>query len=134
MVEMKKPAGVLVLVIIYIILAVLRFGASLLVMFSEGTAQALMLFCLAPNVILGIIYLFIAVGLYALKRWAWILALVFSLISILYALLNIYGISIGIDIVGEVDISNVFLAVPIISLVMNIIVLFVLWRNKDLFD
>ncbi len=134
MVEMRKPAGVLVLVVIYIILAVLRFGASLLVMVSEGTEQALMLFCLAPNVILGIIYLFIAVGLYALKRWAWILALVFSLISILYALFNIYGISIGSDIVGEVDVSNAFLAVPIISLVLNIIVLLVLWRNKDLFD
>ena len=134
MVDMRKPAGVLVLVIIYIILAVLRFGASLLVLVSEGTEQALMLFCLAPNVILGIIYLFIAMGLYALKRWAWMLALVFSLISIVYALLNIYGISVGADIVGEVDISNAFLAVPVIALVLNIIVLLVLWRNKDLFD
>ncbi len=106
----------------------------MLVMVTEGTDQALLLFCLAPNVILGIIYLFIAVGLYALKRWAWIMALVFSIISILYALLNIYGISIATDLVAEVDISSAFLAVPVISLVLNVVVLLVLFRNKDLFD
>lgn len=134
MVEMNRPAGVLVLVVIYVILAVLRFGTALLVLASEGTQQALMIFCLAPAVILGIIYLFIAVGLWALKRWAWILAVVFSLISVFYAILNIYGVTAGSDLVADVDVSSVFVAVPIISLALNIIVLLVLWRNKDLFD
>ena len=132
--NMPRPVGVLMLVVIYIILAILRFGASLLLVTSEGSESSVMVFCLAPNIILGIIYLLIAVGLYGLKKWAWILALVFSILSVFYAILNIYGITVGIDLVSEVDISNVFLAVPIIALILNIIVLLVLWRNKDLFD
>lgn len=132
--DIKRPTGVLVLVVIYIILALLRFGSALLVMIGEGTSSALMVFCLAPAVILGIIYLLIAVGLYALKRWAWILAVVFSIISILYALLNIYGVSVGFELAEEVDISSAFVAVPIISLVLNIVVLLVLWRNNEYFE
>ena len=134
MVEMRRPIGVLVLVVIYLILAVLRFGSSLLVMLSEGTGEGLALFCLAPSVLLGIFYLLIAVGLYTLKRWAWVMAIVFSLISIGYALLNIYGYSVGTSLVEDVDISSAFLAVPVISLVLNIIVLLVLWRNSELFE
>ena len=103
-------------------------------MISEGTGEGLALFCLAPSVLLGIFYLLIAMGLYALKRWAWVMAIVFSLISIVYALLNIYGYSAGTDLAGEVDISSTFLAVPVISLVLNIIVLLVLWRNSELFE
>ena len=132
--NIPRPAGVLILVVTYIILAILRFGTSLLVVVSEGTESSIMVFCLAPNIILGIFYLLIAVGLYALKKWAWIMAIVFSVISVFYAILNIYGVTVGIDLVSEVDISNVFVAVPIIALILNIIVLLVLWRNKDLFD
>ena len=134
MVEMKRPFGVLILVVIYLILAVLRFGSSLLIMLSEGTGEGLALFCLAPSVLLGIFYLLIAMGLYGLKRWAWIMAIVFSIISVGYALLNIYGYNVATDLVDEVDISSTFLAVPVISLVLNIIVLVVLWRNSEIFE
>ena len=129
-----RPIGVLILVIIYVILAILRFGAILLVMVTEASGGSLTLFCLAPNLILGIIYLLIAMGLYSLNGWAWTLALVFSILSIIYAVLNIYGISYAIDLVGEVDVSSVFLVVPFIALVLNVVVLLVLWKNKDLFN
>ena len=132
--EIPRPIGVMILVIIYVILAILRFGAMLMVMVTEGTGGPLLLFCMAPNLILGIIYLLIAMGLYSLKGWAWTLALVFSILSIVYAVLNIYGISYAIDLVGEVDVSSVFLVVPVVALVLNVIVILVLLRNKDLFD
>lgn len=132
--EMPRPFGVLILVIIYVILAVLRFAAILMVMLAESTGGSLTLFCLAPNLILGIFYLLIAMGLYALKGWAWTLALVFAILSMVYAVLNIYGISYSIDLVGEIDISSAFLVIPVVALVLNFIVLLVLLRNKDLFD
>lgn len=132
--DVQRPTGVLVLVVIYIILAVLRFGSSLLVMIGEGTSSALAMFCLAPNVILGIIYLIIAMGLYGLKRWGWLLAVVFSIISILYAVLNIYGVQVGFEFAEEVDVSSAFVAVPIISLVLNLVVLLILWRNREYFQ
>jgi hypothetical protein len=132
--NVPRPIGVMILVITYVILAILRFGAILMLMLSEGTGGPLLLFCLAPNLILGIIYLFIAMGLYSLNGWAWTLALVFAIISIIYAVLNIYGITYAIDLVGEVDVSSIFLVVPFIALVLNVIVILVLLRNKDLFD
>lgn len=132
--NIPRPVGVLILVVIYVILAILRFATSLLVVVSEGTESSIMVFCLAPNIILGIFYLLIAIGLYALKKWAWIMAILFSVISVFYAILNIYGVTVGIDLVSEVDISNIFVAVPIIALILNIVVLLVLWRNKELFD
>jgi len=124
---------VLVLVIIYVILAILRFVASFALVSSEGSGGTVMLYCLAPNLVLGIFYLLIAMGLYGLRGWAWMLAVVFSILSILYAILNLYGLSIGVDLMEEVDVSNAFFAVPIMSLVLNVIVLLVLWRNKELF-
>ncbi len=132
--EIPRPFGVIVLVIIYVILAVLRFGAILMVMLSESTGGSLTIFCLAPNLVLGIIYLLIAMGLYYLKGWAWTLALVFAILSMVYAALNIYGISYSIDLVGEIDISSAFLVIPVVALVLNLIVVLVLFRNKELFD
>jgi len=132
--EMPRPIGVVILVVLYVVLAILRFVNIAMVTISEGTGGGLLLFCLAPNLVLGIIYLLIAMGLYSLKGWAWTMAVLFAIISVVYAVLNIYGIQFAIDIAGDVDVSSVFLVVPIIALALNVVILLVLARNKDLFD
>ena len=72
--------------------------------------------------------------MYLLKRWAWILALVFAILGFLYALLKLVGLGIGSSIIDEVDVSSAFLAIPIVSLILNLIVVVVLFKNKDHFD
>lgn len=134
MASRERPIGVLVMVVVYLILAVLRFGEAALVTVQAGTASAVVLFCLAPTVLLGIFYLLISVGLYMLKRWAWILALVFAILGFLYALLKLVGLEIGSSLIEEVDVSSAFFAIPLVSLILNLVVMVILFRNKEYFS
>ncbi len=134
MASRERPIGVLVMVVVYLILAVLRFGEAALVTVQAGTASAVVLFCLAPTVLLGIFYLLISVGLYMLKRWAWILALVFAILGFLYALLKLVGLGIGSSLIEEVDVSSAFFAIPLVSLILNLVVMVILFRNKEYFS
>lgn len=132
--DIQRPTGVLVLVVIYIILGVLRFGEAALFMMEDFSGSALWIFCMTPNIILGIFYILIAVGLYGLKRWAWIFALVFAVLGALFAVVKIVGWGIGTSLVEEVDISSAFIAIPVISLVLNLLVMLVLVRNREYFQ
>jgi hypothetical protein len=134
MASRERPFGILILVIVYLILAVLRFGEAALVTVQAGTASSVVIFCLAPTVLLGIFYLLISIGLYMLKRWAWILALVFAILGFLYALLKLVGLGIGSSLIEEVDVSSAFFAIPIVSLILNLLAMVVLFKNKDQFD
>jgi hypothetical protein len=132
--EKVRPAGILVLVVLYIILAVIRLSESALwASQGEGTT-ALALLCLAPNVILGIMYLVVAGGLHLLKRWAWILALVFAVFGLIYAAVKLAGFGLGADVIKDLDMSTAFFAIPVISLFMNLIVLLYLVKVKEHFE
>ncbi len=132
--EKVRPAGVLVLVVLYIILAIIRLSESALWASQGGGTTALALLCLAPNVILGIMYIVVAGGLHLLKRWAWILAAVFAVIGLIFAAVKLAGLGLGMDVVGDLDISTAFFAIPVISLIMNLIILLYLVRVKEYFE
>ena len=122
MVERERPAGVLVIIVLYIILAIIRLSESAL-WARQGEGLEAMAIFLAPNVILGVMYLILAGGLHLLKRWAWILATVFAVVGLIYAALKLAGVGAVADLIGDLDISTSFFSIPLISLIMNLIVL-----------
>jgi hypothetical protein len=134
MAEIKKPFGVLVLVVVYLILAIIRFAEAIFVGGTVGTGTSALLFCLAPSVLFGIFYALISVGLYMLKRWGWILAMVFAVLGVILALLKLVGVGIGLSIIEDIDVASTFIAIPLISLVLNLVVMIVLLKNRDQFE
>ena len=134
MADRARPTGVLILVIAYLILGVIRFGEALIVTIQAGTGSAVMTFCLAPTIILGIIYLVVAIGLYSMARWAWILALIFAVIGVAYAAIKLFGLGLAMGFADDIEVSSAFIAIPIISLALNLIVMLILFKNREYFD
>jgi len=124
----ERPFGVTVLAILEIISALFSLGAGALMLMAVGFIGAIieempggywgagfsglvagMLIAIGVvMVILGLISLFIAYGLWTDKGWAWTLCLVFSIIGLILSILSIPS--------------------GIISLIINILILYYLTR------
>jgi hypothetical protein len=131
MVDRERPTGVLILVVLYIILAVLRMSDAIFLS-TKGLAEGqAVVVCLAPTVILGIFYLLVAVGLFRMKTWAWIFALVLAILGLAYAAIRLVGLVGASSLIDEVDISAAFFAIPVISLILNgIVIVYLLMMKK----
>ena len=129
--EHERPTGVLILVVLYIILAIIRLRDAIFLS-TKGLAEGgAVIVCLAPTVVLGIFYLLVAVGLFRLKKWAWILAFIIALLGLAYAVVRLIGLVGASSIVEDVDISAAFFAIPVISLILNsIVVIYLLTMKK----
>ncbi|MBS7636650.1 hypothetical protein KEJ37_04875 [Candidatus Bathyarchaeota archaeon] len=121
----ERPFGVTVLAILEIIGALFSLGAGALMLMAAGFIGAMMgempgvpgfggfiagmLIAIGViMVILGLISLFIAYGLWTGKGWAWTLCLVFSIIGLILGILSLPS--------------------GIISLIINILILYYLTR------
>ena len=80
-----KPMGVLILFLIQLISALFWIISGVLVVMALGIFGAI--FGLI-SLIVGIILLIIAFGLYGLKSWAWMWALIFNIIGLIAGLLG----------------------------------------------
>ena len=130
--QQERPVGVIILAVLYVINAVVYFimGGWLA---SLGALEIgfLGVMCVAPWFILGILFLVIGLGIYGLKTWAWLLALIFAILGLLGALANLASLgSISGD---DVDVPGFFMAIPAVSLVLNIIIIVYLIKVKPHF-
>ena len=124
----ERPIGVVILAVLYLINAIVVFALVGMLVSLAGTAA---LVCASPFILFGIFYLLVALGLYAMKTWAWIVALVFAILGLLGAIGNLASVS---TIAGsDVDIPGWFLALPAINLVLNLIIIVYLIKVKSYF-
>ncbi len=103
---MERPTGVTILAILEIIAGILMFlgAAGMMVLASMGSAVPMAgivfgvfaVIMALVLVILGIIAFILAYGLWNGKGWAWWLAIIFSVISIIVNILSLPGGIIGI--------------------------------------
>jgi hypothetical protein len=87
-----KPTGVLILAILQLIGALLNLWAgALLIMAAMLLGPFAFLFAFPALIlfIVGLIGLILFYGLYTLKGWAWLWALIFNLLAVLGGLLRI---------------------------------------------
>ena len=87
-----KPTGVLILAILQLIGALLNLWAgALLIMAAMLLGPFAFLFAFPALIlfIVGLIGLLLFYGLYTLKGWAWLWALIFNLLAVLGGLLRI---------------------------------------------
>ena len=87
-----KPTGVLILAILQLIGALLNLWAGallIMVALALGPFAILAAFPALILFIVGLIGLILFYGLYTLKGWAWLWALIFNLLAVLGGLLRI---------------------------------------------
>ena len=87
-----KPTGVLILAILQLIGALLNLwagGLLIMVALALGPFAILAAFPALILFIVGLIGLILFYGLYTLKGWAWLWALIFNLLAVLGGLLRI---------------------------------------------
>jgi len=119
---MERPLGVTILAILAAIEALVLFGLAALAGLILSWAGALMpgmlkgmmagiaLAVSAVAVLFGLIYLLLAWGLWSGKGWAWTITLVFTILSLIGSLIT------------------VVLRVGIVSLIINVLILYYLTR------
>ncbi|MFW9789175.1 MAG: hypothetical protein ACFFE2_04415 [Candidatus Thorarchaeota archaeon] len=86
-----KPTGVLLLAILQLIGALLNLAAGALLLMVALEIGFLAIFAAFPALILfivGLIGLILFYGLYTLKGWAWLWALIFNLLAVLGGILQ----------------------------------------------
>jgi hypothetical protein len=101
---MKRPTGISILAVVYIVLAVLSllwsglvfgvgglsslfgglFGADNVAAFGTSSSWSL-------GIITALVQLVVAIGLLSMKRWAWILALVSVALTVVQGIVGIFG-------------------------------------------
>jgi hypothetical protein len=114
----ERPAGVLLLAILYILNAIVAFvGAAFAMFVGAAVAGMAGLICTAPFLLLGVFFLIVAFGLLAMKSWAWIVGLVFAILGLLG---GIGGAASG----NWVSIAN---------LILNLIIIVYLFKVKEYF-
>jgi hypothetical protein len=87
-----KPTGVLLLAILQLIGALLNLAVGVLLLMVAMEAGFLAILFAFPALIIfivGLIGLILFYGLYTLKGWAWLWALIFNLLAVLGGLLRI---------------------------------------------
>jgi hypothetical protein len=86
---------------------------------AAGTALAGMsgLICTAPLLLFGVFFLLVALGLYAMKSWAWVVGLIFAILGLLGGL--------GGTASGEYA--------SVANLILNLIILVYLFKVKEYF-
>lgn len=103
---MKRPTGITIIAIVYIVLAILSllwsglvfgvgglgslfgglFGADNVAAFGTSSAWSGFL-----GIITAIVQIIVAIGLLSMKRWAWFLALVSVALTVVQGLVGIFG-------------------------------------------
>jgi hypothetical protein len=126
-----RPVGVIILAILYLLNAVVVFAmVGLLMVWGALEAGGAAIICLAPFILFGVFFLLIAFGLYAMRTWAWTVALVFAILGLLGAI----GILVSVgSVAGDADIPGSFLTTPAANLVINLIIIVYLIKVKDHF-
>lgn len=119
---MERPFGVTILAILTVIDALVFFGLAAFVgvIFSwiggfvpgalTGLFAAIAMIISVVAVIFGLIYLFLAWGLWSGKSWAWTITLILTILSLLGSLITV-GSGVGI-----------------VSLIINALILYYLTR------
>jgi len=123
--------GVVILAILYVLNAIVVFAfVGLLMMWGALAAGALGLICTAPFMLFGVFFLLVAFGLYNMKTWAWMVALIFAILGLLGAIGNLATFST----IGDAgDVPGAFIAVPAINLIINLVILVYLFKVKSYF-
>lgn len=103
---MKRPVGITIIAVLYIVLAVLSllwsglvfgvgglsslfgglFGADNVAAFGTSSAWSGFL-----GIVAALVQIVVAIGLLSLKRWAWILALVSVALTVVQGIVGIFG-------------------------------------------
>ena len=126
----KKSQKVMVLTLVCIVNAIICF-AMCLYLIGRGVLDLgfIGLLCDGPWLFLGVMFLLVGVGLRMMKRWAWIMAIVFGILSLVYTILNIVFMS-DADIEGY---PIVFTSLLAASLAVNVVVVVLAWIVRDRF-
>ncbi len=108
----------MLLAILYVLNAIVAFAGAAMLMFI-GTALGGMsgLICTAPFLLLGVFFLLVALGLLAMKTWAWTVGLVFAILGLLGGIAGTAG-------------GN---WVSIVNLILNLIIIVYLFKVKEYF-
>ncbi len=90
MAEIARPLGVTIIGVLYIIIGLLALfggivGGSVLAIAGLGPIGLIIGFIF---IIVGIIDIIIAIGLFMAKGWAWLLAVIFAILNILASLIQ----------------------------------------------
>ena len=103
---MKRPTGITIIAILYIMLAILSLLWSALVfgmgglsslfggllgaeaMAAYGTANAWAGFV---GIVAGLLQVVVAIGLLSMKKWAWVLALIGVGLTVIQGIIGIFG-------------------------------------------
>jgi hypothetical protein len=103
---MKRPTGITILAILYIVLAILSLLWSGLVFGVGGLSTAFGGLLGAENmaafgtssawsgflgIIVAIVQFVVAIGLLSMKKWAWILALIAVALTVVQGIVGIFG-------------------------------------------
>ena len=103
---MKRPTGITIIAILYIILAVLSLLWSVLLFGTGGLssmfggllgAERIAAFGAANawagfvGIVAGVVQFVIAIGLLSMKKWAWILALIGVGVTVIQGIIGILG-------------------------------------------
>ena len=127
-----RPAGVTMLGILYFIKAGIAF-AFIAYLFFYGLfniGQGAWL-CILPYFFLAMFYIMIATMLYMMKSWAWMWALIFAFLGMLNAFFTLWNTSYYDE---AIDIPTSYYVIPAIQLVLNLVIIFYLYKVKDQFS
>ncbi len=114
----ERPAGVTLLAILYVLNAIVAFvGAAMLMWVGTALGGMSGLICTAPFLLLGVFFLLVAMGLFAMKSWAWTVGLVFAILGLLGGLGGAAG-------------GNY---VSVANLILNLIIIVYLFKVKEYF-
>ena len=123
-----RPFGVTLLAIFYVIAAVIfiviavlsGFAARGAILRTVGLGSGALGLISVVLVILAVVSLLVAYGLWEGKKWGWLLALIIAVIHIIFNLLRLFHA----------------ILVPVISIIISVIVIWYLTRKrvKDYFD
>ncbi len=128
-----RPFGITLLGILYFIkagmyffLAVYAFFWGIFNIFEGGWI------CAIGYLLIAFLFMSIGTMLMMMKSWAWMWALIFAIFGILSGISNLAYAG-NVDYVDP-DYANTLYAMGSVELLLNLVIVFYLWKTKDLFS
>jgi hypothetical protein len=113
----ERPTIVMILGALFIVVGIMNFGVG-------GWGMTFATICGLPNLFWGIILLLLGIFIIMMKRWAWLVGLVFSILGFIWSLLLMALMGWAEDLAGDA-LPNVFLYVTILIFVFFLILMIV---------
>lgn len=124
----ERPTAVTILAVLFVLNSVIVM-AILGLLISGGllAAGAAGLICMGPFILIIVFFLLVAYGLHGMRTWAWMVAMVFAILGLLGAIG--FFASVG-SVASGASIPGYFVAIPLFSLVINLVILVYLFQVR----